>query len=105
MIRRPPRSTRTHTLFPYTTLLRAAVARKSDDADGQRVEHGSIALERGGVLVAGPVGLEDDLRDAAIVSPAGGDFLGALGTATVDQHHVGMLGVRLVDGVDRKSVV
>src|SRR3546814_6874062 len=27
MIRRPPRSTRTDTLFPYTTLFRSAVAR------------------------------------------------------------------------------
>src|SRR3546814_20765818 len=28
MIRRPPRSTRTDTLFPYTTLFRSAVARQ-----------------------------------------------------------------------------
>src|SRR3546814_5162186 len=28
MIRRPPRSTRTDTLFPYTTLFRSAVARR-----------------------------------------------------------------------------
>src|SRR3546814_383012 len=31
MIRRPPRSTRTDTLFPYTTLFRSAVAHQSDD--------------------------------------------------------------------------
>src|SRR3546814_3324846 len=30
MIRRPPRSTRTDTLFPYTTLFRSAVARHAD---------------------------------------------------------------------------
>src|SRR3546814_1389172 len=30
MIRRPPRSTRTDTLFPYTTLFRSAVAREGD---------------------------------------------------------------------------
>src|SRR3546814_13352415 len=29
MIRRPPRSTRTDTLFPYTTLFRSALARRS----------------------------------------------------------------------------
>src|SRR3546814_9714321 len=29
MIRRPPRSTRTATLFPYTTLFRSAVARRA----------------------------------------------------------------------------
>src|SRR3546814_4185619 len=33
MIRRPPRSTRTDTLFPYTTLLRS---RRWDDRQGQR---------------------------------------------------------------------
>src|SRR3546814_5057356 len=37
MIRRPPRSTRTDTLCPYTTLLRSAVARGQD-------EHRKIAL-------------------------------------------------------------
>src|SRR3546814_15022001 len=30
LIRRPPRSTRTDTLFPYTTLFRSACSRKSD---------------------------------------------------------------------------
>src|SRR3546814_18256049 len=29
MIRRPPRSTRTDTLFPYTTLVRSALARRA----------------------------------------------------------------------------
>src|SRR3546814_3996623 len=29
MIRRPPRSTRTDTLFPYTTLFRSAIGRRS----------------------------------------------------------------------------
>src|SRR3546814_3712040 len=33
MIRRPPRSTRTDTLFPYTTLFRSC---RSDDAMGRR---------------------------------------------------------------------
>src|SRR3546814_12688944 len=35
-IRRPPRSTRTDTLFPYTTLFRSARARMSDTRDGKR---------------------------------------------------------------------
>src|SRR3546814_2698289 len=33
MIRRPPRSTRTDTLFPYTTLFRSAVARPAPLSD------------------------------------------------------------------------
>src|SRR3546814_3291464 len=36
MIRRPPRSTRTDTLFPYTTLFRSAVARRHRAAQGDR---------------------------------------------------------------------
>src|SRR3546814_20187136 len=32
MIRRPPRSTRTDTLFPYTTLFRSVFARNNSDA-------------------------------------------------------------------------
>src|SRR3546814_4102321 len=36
MIRRPPRSTRTDTLFPYTTLFRSFVARRERLADGSR---------------------------------------------------------------------
>src|SRR3546814_4383792 len=37
MIRRPPRSTRTHTLFPYTTLFRSIPfsARPKDRSSGQ----------------------------------------------------------------------
>src|SRR3546814_5084081 len=31
MIRRPPRSTRTDTLFPYTTLFRSPLERRTDD--------------------------------------------------------------------------
>src|SRR3546814_16572473 len=44
MIRRPPRSTRTDTLFPYTTLFRSARAparlyRRSGGAAGRASEH------------------------------------------------------------------
>src|SRR3546814_6762912 len=37
MIRRPPRSTRTDTLFPYTTLFRS-----SSDAADARLQHGDV---------------------------------------------------------------
>src|SRR3546814_6648650 len=36
MIRRPPRSTRTDTLFPYTTLFRSQAARRRGDDDLER---------------------------------------------------------------------
>ena len=53
----------------------------------------------GAALACCPVGLEGDLRDLAVVGPAGGDALGALRRAAVQQHHVGVLGVHLVEPV------
>src|SRR3546814_3945481 len=50
MIRRPPRSTRTDTLFPYTTLFRShAEGREADRADGRTAE---AAVPRGPVASA-----------------------------------------------------
>src|SRR3546814_10599932 len=40
MIRRPPRSTRTDTLFPYTTLWRLGIAGDLD-VQGERLERGA----------------------------------------------------------------
>src|SRR3546814_20022251 len=48
MIRRPPRSTRTDTLFPYTTLCRAPVR-----TGGRRPNLGPGAYRRDGDLMAG----------------------------------------------------
>src|SRR3546814_14692136 len=42
MIRRPPRSTRTDTLFPYTTLFRSGLAWR-DDGDGPNPYPGLLA--------------------------------------------------------------
>src|SRR3546814_14244574 len=44
MIRRPPRSTRTDTLFPYTTLFRSAVALEQRAEDRQVAEAGNLAV-------------------------------------------------------------
>src|SRR3546814_8450769 len=57
MLRRPPRSTRTDTLFPYTTLFRSHL-----DADGKRRLFADLhaALAPGGVFVL-----------ADVVQPAG----------------------------------
>src|SRR3546814_7891951 len=43
MIRRPPRSTRTDTLFPYTTLFRSSSTRKSASGRWRRPSAGSSA--------------------------------------------------------------
>src|SRR3546814_1837647 len=39
MIRRPPRSTRTDTLFPYTTLFRSVGVRMIDDQPVRQIAH------------------------------------------------------------------
>src|SRR3546814_5054423 len=39
MIRRPPRSTRTDTLFPYTTLFRSDIGDVRPDLVGERLHH------------------------------------------------------------------
>src|SRR3546814_18356558 len=75
MIRRPPRSTRTVTLFPYTTLFRSpCVGRRIPDRSEQPCggrECAAAKLQRGfereGGVVAEPVGMifEDDRRAVA----------------------------------------
>src|SRR3546814_3628244 len=67
MIRRPPRSTRTDTLFPYTTLFRSAPAgrlraqtrnrggggRESDDEDGpDRLGGSAVRYPNGGGMLS-----------------------------------------------------
>src|SRR3546814_3880199 len=49
MIRRPPRSTRTDTLFPYTTLFRSAVALGIGGGDGRRAALGIVDDEMDGL--------------------------------------------------------
>src|SRR3546814_11787581 len=70
MIRRPPRSTRTDTLFPYTTLFRSLQQHEEDEADEVRPRRRDRAL-----LAEG--GLDDRRRvDAVGVErdrAAGGD--------------------------------
>src|SRR3546814_14224731 len=61
MIRRPPRSTRTDTLFPFTTLLRSAAA----DAAVQAVRAERTALGGRMATPARSAASGDDVDDAA----------------------------------------
>src|SRR3546814_7585674 len=62
MIRRPPRSTRTDTLFPYTTLFRSRPHHRAGGSRGidarhrrlQRHVHGGVRVEVGAVVVRTP---------------------------------------------------
>ena len=66
-----------------------AAAGECDDALGQEIQELVVAPERSGPSVAVPVGLADDLVDAALVGPACRDVLDA-GAAAVDEDHVGV---------------
>src|SRR3546814_19810748 len=70
MIRRPPRSTRTDTLFPYTTLFRALTRAGRDfyqHPPAGFVEH--PILQSRGVLYNGRTGQEDMLEEAFAAYP------------------------------------
>src|SRR3546814_13391351 len=71
MIRRPPRSTRTDTLFPYTTLFRSPVlmfhGTKDMNVDIKESQAMDAALDKAGkqsTLIVYP-GLDHQLRDSA----------------------------------------
>jgi len=82
-----------------------AHARKNDDADRHDHENLFVALERRGLRVLHIVWLEGDLRRLAGVGSAGGDLRGALRRSAVHQHHVGVLGVDLIElGLDQLVV-
>src|SRR3546814_5693302 len=81
MIRRPPRSTRTYTLFPYATLFRSPAGHLDDRAD----------------LDAGRVHRADEVRDALVLVLLGigagdedavGRELGEGGPDLLAVHHV-----------------
>src|SRR3546814_3031638 len=76
MIRRPPRSTRTDTLFPYTTLFRS-LDRLLDQVLDQRLELGPGQLDVQ-VLRAGGIGRHVRQVDLGLLR-AGQLDLGALG--------------------------
>src|SRR3546814_6865160 len=81
MIRRPPRSTRTDTLFPYTTLFRSLGEEARQEGDGQRIDRLAVRAElherhviaRRGLAVPGAVaGDQRAVRPAlAEVEPLG----------------------------------
>src|SRR3546814_13388436 len=62
MTRRPPRSTRTDTLFPYTTLFRSAIVISCG------VSALLLALSYRSWILTGKDEVEDDVADRAIAS-------------------------------------
>src|SRR3546814_14723890 len=112
MIRRPPRSTRTDTLFPYTTLFRSVVV--AIDADVAGVAAGAafdaaVVAEHRRRLVARVLALELELAAEEGVAAAGVDHV-----ARADGQRIAVRPLRLpqrraavgaaLDPLARKSV-
>src|SRR3546814_14557699 len=85
MIRRPPRSTRTDTLFPYTTLFRSLVWQKGGDRElrhwlrEQRRDDGifRMLLDENGESLSGRDGPPPPrLREAIAAAEAGNNKIG-----------------------------
>src|SRR3546814_15978311 len=66
MIRRPPRSTRTDTLFPYTTLFRSTVFSSAAELGGIQVEDQPKDLDRPSFIRMDPPG---HTRQRKVVAP------------------------------------
>src|SRR3546814_3562717 len=89
MIRRPPRSTRTDTLFPYPTLFRSGGGGEARPSDEFRLGHQLLEHRTDGLGAQ-----EHGLGDAAGVQQAVGEDVSALGVgAELD----------LVDGEEGRS--
>src|SRR3546814_1370423 len=78
MRRRPPSSTRTDTLFPYTTLFRSLDLGTTDVAGALVAHSNGGAIEQGGALfVGGTTELDAGTGDVTLAN-AGNDFGGAV---------------------------
>src|SRR3546814_3797087 len=96
MIRRPPRSTRTDTLFPYTTLFRSKTPWLLQEKVKQ---HGVLAdLHQSSVNTARVITLRGDSGDIAILSAA---LRIVVGSAEIDNTTLGGLAAE----IDRETGV
>src|SRR3546814_14549035 len=99
MIRRPPRSTRTDTLFPYTTLFRSRVDHLTgSDVEAGDAAHVDVLLELD-LEVVDPLGL----RIGAAVGHDGGDQLIEHGEELLGLGHEVGLALELADEIGRAS--
>ncbi len=64
---------------------------------GMRFQEMVVALEGRGLVMPVPIGPERNLRNLARVGPASGDAFGAGRRAAMQEDHVGVLGMHLVE--------
>src|SRR3546814_9910949 len=89
MIRRPPRSTRTDTLFPYTTLFRSAGNKNEESLDASAATCDSHRSTVASGLKAAP---DDFFPPAPVAAPAGlslADHHDAVDPASPHRHCAG----------------
>src|SRR3546814_3884128 len=83
MIRRPPRSTRTDTLFPYTTLFRSPVGAMAQDSSGSEA---TSSDDDGNVILVTARRREERALDVPIsVSAISGEALARSGTLEITE--------------------
>src|SRR3546814_21168077 len=103
MILLPPRSTRTDTLFPYTTLFRSYARRFLDQAvglrEGSHADAAGYAIEDGVLAVTLGGGAKTGLADPSKLAGWRGDAGAPDAILLVDN------GLTLEIRIDRKSVV
>src|SRR3546814_8817943 len=78
MIRRPPRSTRTDTLFPYTTLFRSLDLGTTDVSGALVATSNGGAIQQSGALHVGGTTELDAGTGNVTLANAGNDFGGAV---------------------------
>src|SRR3546814_7678134 len=85
MIRRPPRSTRTDTLFPYTTLFRSGHASAAAEASSLRLTLRRVVIEAFAADAIAAPGLLRQLLDAPLLAVGQVEF-----EDPVDHHGVAL---------------
>src|SRR3546814_2410438 len=97
MIRRPPRSTRTDTLFPYTTLFRSYAIVRPAEADRAQADDRRERIERADQIVAREAGARHVLQLLAVdVEQRDALFERLVRDRAVRPHH------RLVDAAEQE---
>src|SRR3546814_18527562 len=82
MIRRPPRSTRTDTLFPYTTLFRSRAQRLGGYGNYVEIEHGNAIETRYGHMSRFVVQSGQHVKKGDIIG-----YVGSTGRSTGNHLH------------------
>src|SRR3546814_4756123 len=97
MLRRPPRSTRTDTLFPYTTLFRA-LAQRWHDAGNQVIVTGRNAAKLEAAIAGRPnmTAMSLDVTDADAIAAFAKDVVAKHPDLNILVNNAGIMG-------DRKS--